>query len=180
MRDQYLNSFSRLLQKTRWDLKKWGMVLGVVFVLGCLQGVAFADYYSREFGDMDANHDDFVSFEEYRFYVTYATIETFKEIDTNTDETIDFFEWVEFQEKNDPFESKRGFKYKGKTGTWTIDRHGNRHKGRFGSYYRRRHDCRLDHWYGYRHDRWFDHRYGPWRRHHHGFFGWYMGNIGPW
>ena len=168
------------MRKNNQNLKKLGMVLAIVFVLGCLQGVAFAGYYSREFGDMDANRDDFVNFEEYRFYVTYATVEAFQEIDTNTDQTIDFFEWVEFQEKQDPAKYEREFTYKGRTGTWTIDRHGNRYKHTSGSCYRHRHVYRPYYWHGYWHDRWYDHRYGPWRRHHLGFSYGYMGDIGPW
>ena len=137
-------------------MKKILMYCGLIFMLCCLKGVAFADYYSRQFGDMDLSYDDFVNIEEYRYYVSGATIKAFRKIDANQDEKIDFFEWVEFQEKDYPFKSRRGFKYKGKSGNWHVDRHGNRYKSKHRYYHRHRHDCC------------YDHRYDCWHRNHYG------------
>ena len=139
-------------------MKKTLIYCGLILMLGCLTSVAWADYYSRQFGDMDLSRDDFVDLEEYRYYVSGATIEAFKTIDFNQDEKIDFFEWVEFQEKDYPFKSRRGFNYKGQTGNWHVDRHGNRHKGNHRYYHRHLYDCC------------YDHRYDGWPRHHCGMY----------
>ena len=48
----------------RRNMKKAAIVLGLTLILGYLNAPALADYYSREFGDMDANYDDYVDFDE--------------------------------------------------------------------------------------------------------------------
>lgn len=134
-------------------MKKTLVYFSIILMLFCLHGMAWADYYSRQFGDMDLSRDDFVNFEEYKYYVSRATIEAFRKIDANQDEKIDFFEWVEFQEKDYPFESRRGFKYEGQSGNWHVDRHGNRYKSKHCHYHLHWHDCCYD----YRYDCWHRH-----------------------
>jgi hypothetical protein len=139
-----------------WLILKLSLVL-----VGCSSnGLASDDYYSRQFGDMDASYDDYVDFDEYRYYVSGATLDAFRKIDTSQDEKIDFFEWVEYQESQYPFESKRSFKYKGKSGIWYKDRYGNRYKDTYGSYCAPRCDYRHDYYYNHWHDPWPRHRYG--------------------
>jgi hypothetical protein len=135
------------------------LVLFLVVALGpeCLKSLAYADYYSLEFGDMDANHDDFVNFDEYRYYISRASYEAFRKIDTNQDETIDFFEWVAHQEKQSPFESREEFRYKGKNGVWYMDRNGNRYMDRDEYYFRQQPDCRPNYWHGHWPNYWRHH-----------------------
>lgn len=140
-------------------MKRKAIYLSIILILCCLQGTALADYYSRQFGDMDLSEDDYVDFEEYRYYVSAATSESFRKIDTSSDGKIDFFEWVEFQEKDYPFESKSNFKYRGKSGIWYLDHNGNRYKDSGRYYWGCRHDCRFDDTYDYR----CRHRYGVYR-----------------
>ena len=143
-------------------MRKAAMFLGIIFVLCSFNGLASADYYSRQFGDMDASCDDYIDFDEYRYYISGATVDAFRKIDTSQDEKIDFFEWVGYQESQYPFESKRGFKYKGKSGIWYVDRYGNRYKDTYGSY------CahRCNYWPDYRYNPWHD----PWPRHRYGYY----------
>lgn len=123
---------------------------------------ASADYCAKEFGDMDASHDDFINFEEYRYYVSRATLDAFQEIDTSKDHRIDFFEWVEYQQKQFPFESKGEFRYKGRSGIWVLDRYGRRNISRSEHLFRHRYGV-CDH---HRHDCRHGIRHGPWHRYH--------------
>lgn len=125
-------------------------------MLGCLNNVAWADYYSRQFGDMDLSRDDYVNFDEYRYYAADATMKAFRKIDVNQDQKIDFFEWVEYQKKDYPFKSRRGFNYKGQSGNWHVDRHGNHYKSTHRYKCRHLYDCCYD----YRYDCWHRYRYG--------------------
>jgi hypothetical protein len=58
-------------------MKKYWIILKLSVILaGCsLNGLASADYYSQQFGDMDASYDDYVDFDEYRYYVSGATVD---------------------------------------------------------------------------------------------------------
>jgi hypothetical protein len=143
-------------------MRKALMFWGIIFVVCSLNNPAAADYYSRQFSDMDANYDDYVDFDEYRYYILGATVDAFRKIDTSKDEKIDFFEWIADQESQYPFKSGHSFTYKGKSGIWKVDGYGNRYKDAYGSYYG--HRCNF--WLGYQYNRWHDH----WPRHHHGYF----------
>ena len=162
-----LNKIIQLFCKNLLLMNKTLMlVLVVLLVPGCLKSFAYAGYYSREFGDMDANHDDYVDFDEYRYYLSGASSETFKKVDTNQDERIDFFEWVAHQEKQYPFESGRGFLYKGKNGVWYMDRNGNRYRNRDEYCFRSRPDCRPDYWQDHWPTDWWHHRHDHRHRRH--------------
>ena len=154
-------------------MKKTVIILGLTLMLACLNSVASAEYFSREFGDMDANHDDYVDFDEYRYYIPEATVDEFKKIDTSKDKKIDFFEWVAYQESREPFESKRSFTYRGQSGIWHVDSHGNRYHEAYGSYYRPWCGYWSDYRYNYRRDYGYDPWYDPWYRHR---FGYYWGH----
>lgn len=53
--------------------------------------------YSGHFGDMDADGNDLVSWEEFKAHFDHAKEETFKGIDTNMDGSIDHDEWHDFK-----------------------------------------------------------------------------------
>ena len=144
-------------------MKKPLLFIGILLVLGCLNSLAHADYYSREFGDMDTSYDDFVNFEEYRYYNLGATVEAFERIDTDHDKKIDFYEWVEYQESQNPFKSKSEFRYNGKNGVWYIDRDQNRYRDTYGHRIWPGNVYWTDYWHHRRHYRWHD----PWRHRRH-------------
>lgn len=146
-------------------MKKTILLCSVFLFTGWFSAAADAGYYSRVFGDMDIDRDDRVSFEEYRFYAPGPIAEVFRDIDRNRDEKIDFFEWIDYQKKLYPSETKGDFKYEGRNATWHVDERGNRFKVPEGRRFGHRHDCRTDPWY----DPWYDHpRCGPRHgRHHH-------------
>jgi len=149
-------------------MRKALMFWGIILVVCSLNNPASADYYSRQFSDMDANYDDYVDFDEYRYYILGATVDAFRKIDTSQDQKIDFFEWVADQERQYPFKSKRSFTYKGKSGTWKVDGYGNRFKDAYGSYWGHRCNYRIGFSYNYGYDPWYDHWHDHW--YHHGYY----------
>jgi len=99
-----------------------------LFFLVSPNSPADADYLSREFGDMDANGDEIVDWEEYRFYFTYPDLRDFRQADLTKDGKIALFEWVALQQKRYP--GKPNFRY------LYTDKSGNRYTHENGFWYR--------------------------------------------
>jgi hypothetical protein len=125
-------------------MKKAAIVFAMMFVFWCSAGAALADYYRQQFEDMDTNQDDFVTWQEYRYYFLHARQDGFRELDENNDGKIGLYEWLEFQAKQDPtYEVERNYRYGGKYVHWYPCSH--------YSWYYHRHGCWYDHWPGYPH-----------------------------
>jgi hypothetical protein len=64
--------------------------------------VAFAGKpdYSGHFDDMDANKDEFVTWDEFKAHFSFATPEVFKEADADKNRKLDHDEWHAFKEKH--------------------------------------------------------------------------------
>jgi len=54
--------------------------------------------FNAHFGDMDADSDDLVDWDEFKAHFSHATEEVFKAIDANGDQRIDHDEWHRFKE----------------------------------------------------------------------------------
>lgn len=54
--------------------------------------------FNAHFGDMDADGDELVSWDEFKAYFPQAKPEIFETIDLNKDSMIDHDEWHEFKE----------------------------------------------------------------------------------
>ena len=57
--------------------------------------------FNAHFGDMDADGDDRVDWEEFKTHFPQAAPEIYKELDLNGDGTVDHDEWHEFKEAHD-------------------------------------------------------------------------------
>lgn len=129
------------------------LIAGVSLVF-LLKGFVLADYYHRKFGDMDSSHDNYVDWDEYRFYFLYAKPKDFKEVDEDEDGKIGLYEWLTFHEKKDPtYKLKRPYPYRNDYHPWYHGR--DRHYSPFNHHH-------------YRHSHWERHRH----RHGYGHYGW--------
>lgn len=54
--------------------------------------------YNAHFGDMDADGDEAVTWEEFNAFFPDANKDIFKELDLNKDDVVDHDEWHEFKE----------------------------------------------------------------------------------
>ena len=54
--------------------------------------------FNAHFGDMDADGDDGVNWEEFKSYFSQATPDIFNALDLNKDDLVDHDEWHEFKE----------------------------------------------------------------------------------
>ncbi len=54
--------------------------------------------FKAHFGDMDANGDDLVNWDEFKAFFPHAETKVFKAIDGNGDNQIDHDEWHAFKE----------------------------------------------------------------------------------
>ena len=115
-------------------MKKVFILSTAFFFLMFLDSHAGADYLGREFGDMDANGDEIVEWDEYRFYITYPDLKDFRQADLTKDGKIALFEWVTFQQKRYP--GKPDFLYR------YTDQCGNLYTHENGFWYRLSRDTR--------------------------------------
>jgi hypothetical protein len=99
-------------------------------------GMAAADYLSQKFEDMDINNDVGVSWLEYKDYIPFPQKDDFIEADLNKDGTVELFEWITFQDKDDPDMAKNSYRYKNKSGHLYKYKDGYWHKRQNEFWYR--------------------------------------------
>lgn len=86
-------------------MKKSIFIISLIFTLTLFTAPSFASNckkekghdYSGHFGDMDANGNDQVNWEEFKNHFNHAKEKTFKGIDQNGDGSIDHDEWHDFK-----------------------------------------------------------------------------------
>ncbi len=103
---------------------------GIVFLVLILiaESAISEDYFSKIFGDMDINHNSYIEYEEYQYYMTYPERKEFEAMDVSEDGKVQLFEWVNFRQKLDPKVQKFEYRYE--------DRSGNRFYHKDKSWYR--------------------------------------------
>jgi hypothetical protein len=81
------------------------LITTLVALFGCAQKKQYHQSslpepksFNAHFGDMDANTDDRVSWEEFKTHFPQATPEVFKALDLNKDKHVDHDEWHAFKE----------------------------------------------------------------------------------
>ena len=80
-------------------------IILVTLAVGCSSGskhhkTALPDpeSFNAHFGDIDADGDELVSWEEFKAYFQNAEPKVFKALDLNQDGSVDHDEWHEFKE----------------------------------------------------------------------------------
>lgn len=89
-------------------MKKWSLVAAgilLAFLVACSGKVPYhktpmpdPKTFKAHFGDMDADGDDLVNWDEFKTYFPHAEPKVFKAIDLNGNSRIDHDEWHAFKE----------------------------------------------------------------------------------
>jgi hypothetical protein len=87
------------------------LIVGIIFIFVTTAGFALATEqpyhkttlpdpaeFNAHFGDMDANNDEMVDWQEFKAYFPQAEPNVFQATDLNADGSIDHDEWHEFKE----------------------------------------------------------------------------------
>ena len=92
------------MKKTHWLIFIF-IFISMVFSISCAKDKRYHTTslpdpasFNAHFGDMDADGDDLVSWEEFKTYFPQATPDIFKTLDRNEDGQVDHDEWHEFKE----------------------------------------------------------------------------------
>ena len=89
-------------------MKQTTMITALIMLLaltsGCSSGNKFhktrlpdPQSFNAHFGDMDANGDEMVNWQEFETYFPNAQPKIFEELDLNGDENVDHDEWHQFK-----------------------------------------------------------------------------------
>lgn len=123
-------------------MKRRTIITVSLLLIFSLHGLAAADYLRQKFEDMDMDNDAEVTWKEYKYYVPSPQKKDFVEADLNKDDVVELFEWIAWQNNNDPDMARYSYAYKNKSGQLF--------KYKDGYWYKRQNEF----WYQFRNGQW--------------------------